>query len=193
MSVFLRLPCSSLLPWVFVQIWPQQLADTDKVYEAFVTGCALAGPEGCPIASPNASASDVDATIQALLQDARDAARKDASAPVTSADIRSKYALYLQLAGADAVVMQKGCFLRCTSQKSGPSSRTRHTPRSLPPSKLSLTLGAAWEAQHRECKCSSVKHAASDVAHSYFHHMQTSAERREWHAILQWNGDSMQR
>ncbi|KAL1943423.1 hypothetical protein VTO73DRAFT_4498 [Trametes versicolor] len=69
-------------------IWPQQLADTDKVYEAFVTGCALAGPEGCPIASPNASASDVDATIQALLQDARDAARKDASAPVTSADIR---------------------------------------------------------------------------------------------------------
>lgn len=99
MSIFLRLLCSSLLSWVFVQIWPQQLADTDKVYEAFVTGCALAGPEGCPIASSNASASDVDANIQALLQDARDAARKDASAPVTSADIRSEYALVPSVGG----------------------------------------------------------------------------------------------
>ncbi|KAI0369592.1 alpha/beta-hydrolase [Pilatotrama ljubarskyi] len=69
--------------------WPQMLADADKVYQGFVTGCALAGPSGCAIAQANQSAADVDATIQALLKRAHDAARVNSSVPVTSADIRS--------------------------------------------------------------------------------------------------------
>ncbi|KAI0369593.1 alpha/beta-hydrolase [Pilatotrama ljubarskyi] len=68
--------------------WPQILADSDKVYQGFVTGCALAGPSGCAIAQANQSAADVDATIQALLKRAHDAARANSSVPVTSADIR---------------------------------------------------------------------------------------------------------
>ncbi|KAI0651007.1 TAP-like protein-domain-containing protein [Trametes meyenii] len=65
-----------------------ELADADKVYEGFVTGCALSGPAGCPIASQGQSAADVDDSIQALLQRAHDAARKNGSVPVTSAVIR---------------------------------------------------------------------------------------------------------
>ncbi|EIW56310.1 alpha/beta-hydrolase [Trametes versicolor FP-101664 SS1] len=85
------------------KIWPQQLSDTDKAYEAFVAGCALAGPSGCAIATANASAADVDATIKTLLQQAHDATRKNASVPVTSADIRSALlsAMYFPATWAD--------------------------------------------------------------------------------------------
>lgn len=76
---------------LLLQVWPQQLSDTDKAYEAFVAGCALSGPSGCAIATANASAADVDATIKTLLKQAHDATRKNASVPVTSADIRSKH------------------------------------------------------------------------------------------------------
>ncbi|KAI0350500.1 alpha/beta-hydrolase [Trametes cingulata] len=69
-------------------VWTQLIADSDKVYQAFVTGCALAGPSGCAIAQANQSAADVDATVQALLQRAHDAARRNGSVPVTSALIR---------------------------------------------------------------------------------------------------------
>ncbi|EIW56290.1 uncharacterized protein TRAVEDRAFT_128279 [Trametes versicolor FP-101664 SS1] len=63
--------------WAF-----HELADADKVYEVFLTGCALAGPQGCPIASAEGqTAADVDATIQALLKQAHDAARRNASVP----------------------------------------------------------------------------------------------------------------
>ncbi|OJT04509.1 hypothetical protein TRAPUB_4779 [Trametes pubescens] len=70
--------------WAF-----HELADADKVYEGFITGCALAGPQGCPISStPGQSAADIDATIQVVLKQAHDAARKNPSVPVTSASIR---------------------------------------------------------------------------------------------------------
>ncbi|KAI0350508.1 alpha/beta-hydrolase [Trametes cingulata] len=68
--------------------WPQLLVDSDKVYQGFVTGCALSGSSGCAIAHANQSAADVDATIQALLKRAHDAARSNAFVPVTSANIR---------------------------------------------------------------------------------------------------------
>ncbi|KAI0673272.1 TAP-like protein-domain-containing protein [Trametes maxima] len=67
-----------------------ELADADKVYEGFITGCALSGHAGCPIASTDQGQSpeDVDASIQALLQRAHDAARMNSSVPFTSAVIR---------------------------------------------------------------------------------------------------------
>lgn len=75
------------------QVWAfHELADADKAYEVFLTGCALAGPQGCPIASAEGqTAADIDANIQALLKQAHDAARKNASVPVTSEIIRGMY------------------------------------------------------------------------------------------------------
>ncbi|KAH9886730.1 alpha/beta-hydrolase [Cubamyces lactineus] len=68
--------------------WPKLLADADKVYDAFVTGCALSGPAGCVIATEGQNPADVDAKIQGLIQRAHDAARKNGTIPVTSTDIR---------------------------------------------------------------------------------------------------------
>ncbi len=75
------------------QIWAfHELADADKAYEGFLTGCALAGPQGCPIASAEGqTAADIDATIQALLKQAHDAARRSVFVPVTSEIIRGRY------------------------------------------------------------------------------------------------------
>ncbi|KAI0325950.1 alpha/beta-hydrolase [Cubamyces sp. BRFM 1775] len=70
--------------------WPKQLVDADKVYNAFIAGCALAGPDGCSITTQGQTLSNVDADIQALLQRAHDAARKNSSVPVTSADVRAQ-------------------------------------------------------------------------------------------------------
>ncbi|KAJ8481327.1 hypothetical protein ONZ51_g6079 [Trametes cubensis] len=71
-----------------ITFWPKLLVDADKVYDAFVTGCALSGPDGCAIATEGQSPADVDATIQGLIKRAHDAARKNSSIPVTSTDIR---------------------------------------------------------------------------------------------------------
>ncbi|KAL1943402.1 hypothetical protein VTO73DRAFT_4477 [Trametes versicolor] len=79
------------------------LADADKAYEVFLTGCALAGPQGCPIASAEGqTAADIDATIQALLKQAHDAARKNASAPVTSEIIREELLSVIESPGQAA-------------------------------------------------------------------------------------------
>lgn len=67
-----------------------QLTDADKVYEAFFTGCALAGPEGCSIASAGQTPLDVNNNMQQLLQAAHDATRANSSVPVTSGQIRSR-------------------------------------------------------------------------------------------------------
>ena len=67
-----------------------QLTDADKVYEAFFTGCALAGPEGCSIASEGQTPLDVNNNIQQLLQAAHDATRANSSVPITSGQIRSR-------------------------------------------------------------------------------------------------------
>ncbi|KAI9058642.1 alpha/beta-hydrolase [Trametes sanguinea] len=70
-------------------IWPIETADAGKVYEGLITGCALAGPQGCAIAQQGDSAVEIDAAIEALLQNAHDATRKNSSVPVTSADVLS--------------------------------------------------------------------------------------------------------
>ena len=67
------------------------ITDSDRVYEGFVTGCALAGSHGCPIAANASSAVEVDKNIQSLLEAAHDAARKDPSVLVSSSDIRCKW------------------------------------------------------------------------------------------------------
>ncbi|KAI0685531.1 Alpha/Beta hydrolase protein [Cerioporus squamosus] len=69
--------------------WGAQLADADRVYEAFFTGCALSGPSGCPITTTGQTPLDVNDGIQALLQAAHDAFRANASVPVTSGQIRA--------------------------------------------------------------------------------------------------------
>ncbi|KAI0775787.1 alpha/beta-hydrolase [Trametes elegans] len=74
-------------------IWFNRLLlDADKVYQGFVAGCVLAGPEGCPIAAVGHGASDVDNSIKTLLRLAHDSARRsNGTAEVTSADIRSAF------------------------------------------------------------------------------------------------------
>ena len=79
-----------------------QLTDADKVYEAFFTGCALAGPEGCSIASAGQTPLDVNNNIQQLLQAAHDATRANSSVPVTSGQIRSTLDRSLYTAPIDA-------------------------------------------------------------------------------------------
>ncbi|KAI1791415.1 TAP-like protein-domain-containing protein [Ganoderma leucocontextum] len=69
--------------------WQHQFHNADDVYAGFVTGCALAGPDGCAIASAGQSAADVDNTIQAVLGMAHDAARKNSSVPLTSGELRT--------------------------------------------------------------------------------------------------------
>ncbi|KAH9886642.1 Alpha/Beta hydrolase protein [Cubamyces lactineus] len=66
-----------------------QLQDADKVFDGFVTGCALSGPTGCAIASEGATPSDVNNAIQTLLQSAHDAALQNSSVPVQSGLIRA--------------------------------------------------------------------------------------------------------
>ncbi|OJT07186.1 hypothetical protein TRAPUB_1958 [Trametes pubescens] len=81
-----------------------ELADADKTYEGFLTGCALAGPQGCPIASAEGqTAADIDATIQALLKQAHDAARRNTSAPVTSEIIRDELLSVIESLGQAAL------------------------------------------------------------------------------------------
>ncbi|KAI0769270.1 TAP-like protein-domain-containing protein [Trametes elegans] len=80
-------------PVAFSQIepslgWSTQLIDSDKTYAGFYTGCALAGPEGCPIASAGQSPEEVDQDIQSLLQKAHNATVRNAFVPVTSGIIR---------------------------------------------------------------------------------------------------------
>ncbi|KAI1791401.1 alpha/beta-hydrolase [Ganoderma leucocontextum] len=65
--------------------------DGDKVYEGFVTGCALSGAHGCSIASNASTPGEVDENVQLLLQAAHDAARKDPSVSVSSTVIRSLF------------------------------------------------------------------------------------------------------
>ncbi|KAM5541074.1 hypothetical protein V8D89_005385 [Ganoderma adspersum] len=72
--------------------WEHQLQNSDDVYDGLVTGCALAGPTGCAIASEGQSPADVDKTIQTILGLAHDAARKNSSVPLTSGQLRT--ALY---------------------------------------------------------------------------------------------------
>ena len=62
----------------------------DNIYKALITGCALAGPEECAIASEGDTPLDVNDTVQALLKAAHDATRKNSSVPLTSGQIRSK-------------------------------------------------------------------------------------------------------
>ena len=69
------------------------MENSDDVYDGLVTGCALAGPAGCSIATEGQSPADVDKTIQTILGLAHDAARKNPSAPLTSGQLRSEWSL----------------------------------------------------------------------------------------------------
>ena len=77
-----------------MQHWSHELVDADTAYQAFVTGCALAGPEGCAMATAaGETPEEVDASVQKLLKAAHDTTKRNASAPVTSGQIRSELVL----------------------------------------------------------------------------------------------------
>ncbi|RPD70275.1 alpha/beta-hydrolase [Lentinus tigrinus ALCF2SS1-7] len=65
-----------------------QLISADTIYKALITGCALSGPSGCAAASEGDGPLDIDAKFQALLKTAYDAAKLNASVPLTSGEIR---------------------------------------------------------------------------------------------------------
>ncbi|KAI0689859.1 alpha/beta-hydrolase [Cerioporus squamosus] len=69
--------------------WDDQLVSADTVYKGMITGCALAGPGGCAAASQGDGPLDIDAKFQALIQAAHDAAKANASIPLTSGQIHS--------------------------------------------------------------------------------------------------------
>ncbi|KAI0689860.1 alpha/beta-hydrolase [Cerioporus squamosus] len=65
-----------------------QLATSDTVYKGLITGCALAGPAGCPAASEGDGPLDIDAKFQTLLKAAHEATKANASVPLTSGLLR---------------------------------------------------------------------------------------------------------
>ena len=71
------------------QNWSRYFVDADDVYRTFVIGCALSGPDGCPISTQaDQSPAEVDDIVQAVLKAAHDAAFANSSAPLPSGLIR---------------------------------------------------------------------------------------------------------
>ncbi|KAI0769266.1 hypothetical protein BD413DRAFT_613824 [Trametes elegans] len=68
--------------------YESQLIDSDKVYAAMVTGCALSGPKGCAVASNGSSSADVDNTFQSLLRLSHDNERVNPNVQARSGLIR---------------------------------------------------------------------------------------------------------
>ncbi|KAI0709118.1 hypothetical protein C8Q76DRAFT_742305 [Earliella scabrosa] len=68
----------------------QQYESADANYKGFITGCALAGPEGCAIASEGDGPLEINAKVQSLLKAAYHATRANASFPLTSGLIRAR-------------------------------------------------------------------------------------------------------
>ncbi|KAI0743110.1 Alpha/Beta hydrolase protein [Daedaleopsis nitida] len=64
------------------------LLDADRVYEAFITGCALAGPHGCSLTKEGQTPLDLHASFQAFLKTAHDATLEDPTVPYTSGGVR---------------------------------------------------------------------------------------------------------
>ncbi|PPR04800.1 hypothetical protein CVT26_012973 [Gymnopilus dilepis] len=48
----------------YATLWSNNLLDTDKTFESFLTGCAVAGPEGCKFWAP--TPKDIERNITAL-------------------------------------------------------------------------------------------------------------------------------
>ena len=66
--------------------------DSETVYEALITGCALSGPAGCAAASEGDGPLDIDAKVQGLLNAAYNATNAhNGSASLTSGQIRREY------------------------------------------------------------------------------------------------------
>ncbi|KAI0743114.1 hypothetical protein C8Q80DRAFT_1356617 [Daedaleopsis nitida] len=71
------------------------LLDADRVYEAFITGCALAGSQGCAITKEGQTPLNVHASVQELLKAAHDADLQEPTVPYTSGLLRD--GLYEQM------------------------------------------------------------------------------------------------
>ncbi len=73
-----------------MQTFSSQLVSADTIYQALITGCALSGPSGCAAASEGDGPLDIDAKVQALLNTAHNAAKANASVPLTSGELRGE-------------------------------------------------------------------------------------------------------
>ncbi|RPD63509.1 alpha/beta-hydrolase [Lentinus tigrinus ALCF2SS1-6] len=80
-------------------LWSEQFLSTDTVYKGLITGCALAGPAGCPAASDDDGPLDIDAKFQALIRGAYEATKANALAPIPLGLVRQ--VLLLQLYGPE--------------------------------------------------------------------------------------------
>ena len=88
-----RYPLVTSLIWTNSnKLWSEQLLSADTVYKGLITGCALAGPAGCPVASPGDGPLDIGAKLQVFLKAARDATKANASVPLPLGVIRRAYA-----------------------------------------------------------------------------------------------------
>ena len=93
------------------------------IYEALVTGCALAGPAGCAAASNGDSPDDIDVKFQALLKAAYDAKKVNASVPLTSGEIRGELsALAPRIMNGTDRFTQRNSVARCTRPRTGHTS-----------------------------------------------------------------------
>ncbi|RPD70243.1 hypothetical protein L226DRAFT_514780 [Lentinus tigrinus ALCF2SS1-7] len=107
-----------------------QLVSADTIYKGLITGCALAGPAGCAVASEGDGPLDIDAKFQALLKAAYDATRANASVPVTLGQIRttlygemytpSSWSNFTNVIWPELAAMVKG--------ESPPGKRSTYTP-----------------------------------------------------------------
>ncbi|PIL25656.1 hypothetical protein GSI_11406 [Ganoderma sinense ZZ0214-1] len=70
--------------------WPAQLPNSDDVYKGLVTGCALAGPDGCALASTGDGPLDVNDHIQDIFNAAHSAEAANASSPITPGIVRTQ-------------------------------------------------------------------------------------------------------
>ncbi|KAM5539524.1 hypothetical protein V8D89_006796 [Ganoderma adspersum] len=70
--------------------WPAQLPNSDDVYKGLITGCALAGPDGCALASAGDGPLDVNDHIQDIINAAHSAEAADPSSPITPGIVRTQ-------------------------------------------------------------------------------------------------------
>ncbi|KAI0334630.1 alpha/beta-hydrolase [Cubamyces sp. BRFM 1775] len=108
------------------------LTSVDTMYEALITGCALAGPTSCAAASAGDGPLDINAKIQALLKAAYSAAKANLSAPLTSGQIRTNSFFDIYTTSNWSALMNEGYpeAVRIVNGEAPENVRSSNTPSS---------------------------------------------------------------